>query len=121
MDRPAPKSDPFRANLERAAPLLAKLKADGISHLIARFGYMEDPNVPAALSWAAEREHEGRIDVDDASYFLSTVSIYPGRTSEMPRWQQRLFLATSRLTTDAADYFGLPRDRTVIMGSRLEL
>ena len=34
MDKPAPKSDAFRANLERAAPLLAKLKAEGISHLI---------------------------------------------------------------------------------------
>jgi KUP system potassium uptake protein len=34
-------------------------------------------------------------------------------------WRKRLFLATAKITADAAEYFGLPRDRTVIMGSRL--
>src|SRR4029077_3183363 len=34
MDKVTPKSDLFRANLDRAAPLLAKLKAEGISHMI---------------------------------------------------------------------------------------
>jgi KUP system potassium uptake protein len=33
----------------------------------------------------------------------------------------RLFIATSSITADAADYFGLPPDRTVIMGSRIEV
>jgi KUP system potassium uptake protein len=37
----------------------------------------------------------------------------------MTRWRKRLFVATSRITADAAEYFGLPRDRTVIMGSRI--
>ncbi len=39
----------------------------------------------------------------------------------MSRWRKRLFIATTRLTADAAEYFKLPRDRTVIMGSRIEL
>jgi KUP system potassium uptake protein len=39
----------------------------------------------------------------------------------MSLWRKRLFLATARLTADAAEYFQLPRDRTVIMGSRIEL
>jgi KUP system potassium uptake protein len=34
---------------------------------------------------------------------------------------ERLFLATARLSADAAEYFRLPRERTVIMGSRIEL
>ena len=37
----------------------------------------------------------------------------------MTRWRKRLFLATSHITADAAEYFGLPRERTVIMGSRI--
>ena len=36
-------------------------------------------------------------------------------------WQQRIFIATSALTADAAEYFNLPRDRTVIIGSRITL
>jgi KUP system potassium uptake protein len=39
----------------------------------------------------------------------------------MSRWRKTIFLATSRITAHAADYFGLPRDRTVIMGSRIEV
>jgi KUP system potassium uptake protein len=39
----------------------------------------------------------------------------------MARWRKRLFVATSHVTADAADYFGLPRERTVIMGSLIEV
>jgi len=39
----------------------------------------------------------------------------------MARWRKQLFLATADITADAADYFGLPRDRTVIMGSHVEV
>jgi len=38
----------------------------------------------------------------------------------MSRWRKNLFLATAHITADAADYFRLPRDRTVIMGARIE-
>jgi KUP system potassium uptake protein len=39
----------------------------------------------------------------------------------MPRWRKQLFLATARITADADEYFGLPRDKTVIMGSHVEV
>ena len=39
----------------------------------------------------------------------------------MSRWRKRLFLASSHIAADAADYFGLPRERTVIMGSLIEV
>ncbi len=39
----------------------------------------------------------------------------------MTRCRKRLFLATSRITADAAEYFGLPRVRTVILGSRTQV
>jgi KUP system potassium uptake protein len=44
-----------------------------------------------------------------------------GNTPGMSRWRKRLFIATSRITADAAESFRLPRERTVIMGSRIEL
>jgi KUP system potassium uptake protein len=55
------------------------------------------------------------------SYFVSRIELVPGHSPGMSRWQKRLFIATSRITADAADSFGLPRDRTVNMGSRIEL
>jgi KUP system potassium uptake protein len=39
----------------------------------------------------------------------------------MATWRQHLFPATSRLTTDAAEAFGLPPERTLILGSRVEI
>jgi KUP system potassium uptake protein len=94
---------------------------DGISHVGARFGYMDEPNVPSVLRLAAEGGLECPLEVDDASYFLSTIELRAGEAPGMTRWRKRLFVATSRITTDAAEYFGLPRERTVIMGSRVEV
>jgi KUP system potassium uptake protein len=39
----------------------------------------------------------------------------------MAAWRKRLFIATSYITADAAAYFGLPQERTVIIGSRLQV
>jgi len=94
---------------------------DGISHLTARFGYMEQPDVPASLRCAAEGPLGFPLDEESASYFLSTVELRPGNGNGMARWRKRLFLASSHVSADAADYFGLPRERTVVMGSLIEV
>jgi len=94
---------------------------DGITHVTARFGYMEDPDVPALLRQTAQTDVEGPLEVEDASYFLSTIELQVGDTPGMPRWRKRLFVATSQITADAAVYFGLPREQTVIIGSRIDV
>jgi KUP system potassium uptake protein len=94
---------------------------DGITHAGARFGYMDEPNVPAVLRLLEQTQLEFALEVDEASYFLSTIDLRRGNAPGMSRWRKRLFLATSLITADAAEYFGLPRERTVIMGSRVEV
>ena len=64
---------------------------------------------------------ESPLELDEASYFLSTIELKIGEAPGMARWRKRLFVATSHITADAADYFGLPRDRTVIMGSLIDV
>jgi KUP system potassium uptake protein len=64
---------------------------------------------------------EGQIDVDDASYFLSDLALTMGTAKNMAEWRKHLFIATSHITADAAGYFGLPPERTVVMGSRIEI
>jgi KUP system potassium uptake protein len=93
---------------------------DGIVHVTARFGYMEASNVPDALRLLDPDQTEGQIDVDDASYFLSKLELVAGPEPTMAPWRKQLFIATSYLTADAADYFHLPYGRTVIVGSRIE-
>jgi KUP system potassium uptake protein len=82
---------------------------------------MDQPNVPAVLRQLEDAQTECVIDASEASYFLSTIDLYRGDAPGMSRWRKTLFLATAQITADAADYFGLPRDRTVIMGSRIEV
>ena len=44
-----------------------------------------------------------------------------GTAKNMAHWRKHLFIATSHITSDAADYFDLPPERTVVMGSRIEI
>jgi KUP system potassium uptake protein len=94
---------------------------DGIIHVTARFGYMETPDVPAALRALDPAETEGPLDLDNATYFLSKIELERGKSPTMATWRKRLFIATSYITADAADSFNLPRDRTVILGSHVEV
>jgi KUP system potassium uptake protein len=94
---------------------------DRISYVAARFGYMDKTNVPDLLPLIRAAGGENLLDEDKLSYFVSRIELVPGHTPGMSRWRKRLFIATSRITADAAEYFQLPRERTVIMGSRIEL
>jgi KUP system potassium uptake protein len=96
-------------------------KDDRIIHVTARFGYMDQADVPGLLPQIRKADIESPLDDDKVSYFLSRIELRRGNTPGMSRWRKRLFLATARITADAAEYFQLPRERTVIMGSRIEL
>jgi KUP system potassium uptake protein len=96
-------------------------RKDGIIYVSVCYGYMERPNIPHALTLLDPEHTEGTIDVDTASYFLSKLELTPGTEPTMSPWRKRLFVATSYITADAAAYFKLPLDRTVVIGSRIEV
>ena len=94
---------------------------DGMTHVTARFGYKDLPNVPGVLRLVEQVGLKCPIEVDEATYFLSTIELRSGDAPTMARWRKRLFLATAQVTSDAAEYFGLPRERTVTIGSRIDV
>ena len=94
---------------------------DGIIHVTARFGYMDPTNVPLLLPSIRDADAEGPAPDAKLSYFVSRIELVQGDAPGLSRWRKRLFIATSRITPDAAEYFRLPRERTVIMGSRIEI
>jgi len=96
-------------------------KNDRIVHVTARFGYMDQTNVPELLPLVHGATTEIPLHDDRVSYFISRIELVQGHAPGMSRWRKRLFIATSRITADAAESLRLPRDRTVIMGSRIEL
>ncbi|WP_442904750.1 potassium transporter Kup [Glycomyces sp. MUSA5-2] len=95
---------------------------DGVMHVTARFGYMETPDVPRALEGIEPEQAEGRrLNLHRATYFLSTIQLKPGKARTMATWRKHLFIATSHITADAAEHFRLPRERTMIIGSHIEV
>jgi KUP system potassium uptake protein len=94
---------------------------DGISHLTARFGFQDTPDVPRILSLASEAGLEAEIDIEGACYRLSQVSIVPTSTPGMRRWRRRLFVAMYRNAASPVEYFRLPHERTLTIGSQINL
>ncbi len=94
---------------------------DGITHVTARFGFQDRPNIPATLRLAVEQGLECPVDTETCSYFLSRMTILPTRGPGMRMWRKRLFVALSRNSANAVEYFGLPIDRTVVMGGQIEV
>jgi KUP system potassium uptake protein len=85
--------------------------------VLLRFGYMETPNIPRALAIA--RKLGWQFDIMSTSFFLSRRSLRPATHSGMPRWQDRLFITLARSANDATDYFQIPTDRVVEVGTQV--
>ncbi|WP_411543670.1 KUP/HAK/KT family potassium transporter [Kitasatospora sp. DSM 101779] len=79
------------------------------------------PTYPARSRCSNRSTPGGELQLDRATYFLSKIELRRGKEPTMAPWRKRLFIATSYITADAAEYVGLPRDRTVIMGSHVEV
>jgi KUP system potassium uptake protein len=95
---------------------------DGLVHLTFRHGFFDTPDIPAALDQAVEEgKLEGRVDAAAVSYFLSRGSLRRTQAPGMSRWRKSLFLALANNAGNPAELFGLPTDRTVIMGSTIEI
>jgi KUP system potassium uptake protein len=84
-----------------------------------RFGYMETPNIPKALGVA--RKLGLQFDIMSTSFFLSRRALRPAPRSGMPRWQDRLFITLARSANDATDYFQIPTDRVVEVGTQVSI
>jgi KUP system potassium uptake protein len=95
---------------------------DGIYHLTVKYGFSEPPDIPQALGQARDEGRlDPRIDVADASYFLSRASLRSTSAPGMPRWRKLLFVTLAHNAANPADYFGLPADRTVVMGTHVDV
>jgi len=89
------------------------------SKVTLRFGFMESPNVPKALAIA--RKLGWQFDIMSTSFFLSRRALKPAAHSGMPRWQDHLFIALSRSSNDATDYFQIPTGRVVEVGTQVTI
>jgi len=94
---------------------------DGFWRVVARFGFMETPDVPRALARA--REEGLNWDAGDTTYYLAHLTLFVhvhGRLGMM-EWRDKLFVFLSRNARRATNFFLIPPDRVVEIGIQLSL
>jgi KUP system potassium uptake protein len=91
--------------------------ADTFIRVVAHYGFMETPSVPKILDHC--RRKDLNIDIASTSFFLSRRSLKTTLKSEMPRWQERLFIWLAGRAEDATEYFRIPSDRVVEVGTQV--
>jgi KUP system potassium uptake protein len=87
--------------------------------LLVRYGFMEEPNIPDALRKA---ERKGlHCDPMQSSYFLSRETVIPSSKPGMAMWREHIFAWMSRSATSAMDFFNIPPNRVVELGTQIEI
>lgn len=99
--------------------LQVQAMAPGVWQVTVHFGFMDRPDVPAALQGLAA--HGLAIDPFATSYFLSRETVVPSTGKDMARWRQALFAVMSRNAGRAADFFRIPHNAVIELGTRVQV
>jgi KUP system potassium uptake protein len=92
----------------------------GVHQVLLHYGFMDRVDVPEALQRV--RIEGGGFRLLETTYFLGRESIVPRASgTSLARWQRSLFRLLARNARDAASYFGLPANRVVELGARVEI
>ena len=92
---------------------------EGFFRLKVSYGFMEEPDVPAALLDASRRGLD--VDLADTTFFLGVETLLPTKKPGMPLWRERLFVFLARNAVRATSFFKIPPDRVVELGMQVEL
>ena len=91
----------------------------GIWQVVLTFGYLDEPNVPEALSSISPVEVP--INMGDIRYFLGRENIIAAPVPNMAPWRERIFVMQSRTAASAARFFYLPAERVFEVGTTIEI
>ncbi len=107
---------PYLPASERIA--LHQLSKD-FAQVTVHYGYKDEPNIPLALE---QCDIPGlKIDLMDTSFFLGRETLIPKLGSDMAYWRELLFIAMFRNASSAMEFFKIPSNRVVELGSQIVL
>ena len=100
-----------------------RVKLDHLGHgfhrLVLRYGFMEEPDVPAAL--ALVTGCGDKFKMMDTSFFLARQTLLASSKPGMAIWREKLFAWMLRNAESAMEFFRLPTNRVVEVGSQVEI
>jgi KUP system potassium uptake protein len=100
--------------------MLVEQVTDGFWHVTVRFGFVEMPNLAAAMTRA--RDQGCPTEADDVMYFASRDEVVRRETApRLPAWQRLLFAFMFRNAVRTSDRFVLPADKFLAVGREVAL
>ncbi|RYD96610.1 MAG: potassium transporter Kup [Sphingomonadales bacterium] len=85
---------------------------------VLNYGFMESPDIPRDLAFALRHHGENKLEPMQTSYFIGRSTLRPSKNSGMPFWQDLLFIFLYRNASDPTDFFRIPPNRVVELGSQ---
>ena len=92
---------------------------EGFHRLVVEYGFMQEPDVPAALARVTSCGPEFKMI--DTSFFLSRQTLLAAESPGMAVWREKLFAWMLRNAEGAMEFFRLPTNRVVELGSQVEI
>jgi KUP system potassium uptake protein len=92
---------------------------EGFSQVIARYGFMETPDVPAVLESLVDVGFE--IKPMETTYYLGRETLLRSGSSRFALWRKVIFIVMSRNAQSATAFFGIPPNRVVELGAQVRL
>lgn len=90
----------------------------GLYRINAHYGFMEQPNIDTIF--ALSRDKGLKLEMKDASFFLSREKLGISNKPKMSRWRSGLFIFLSKNSLDASSYFGIPSKQVIEVGVHLD-
>jgi len=113
------KDEPFVREKER-------IEIEPLGHecyrILMHFGFKDQPDVPKALELCAQQDPQLEFQTLQTSYFLSRETVIASkRTDGMVLWRERLFATLARNAGSPVEYFNLPANRVIEVGTQIEI
>jgi KUP system potassium uptake protein len=93
---------------------------DGFYRVVLRYGFMEETDVPSALK-RLDNICSGPFEMMQTSFFLSRQTLLPSEKPGMALWREKLFAWMMRNAATPMEFFRLPTNRVVELGSQVEI
>jgi KUP system potassium uptake protein len=91
----------------------------GFYRLMVYFGFMDRPDVSATLDLCEDCGLA--FDLMQTTFFLSRTTVIPTLKEGMALWREHLFAAMARNARTAADYYNIPTNRVIELGTKIEI
>lgn len=104
-------------------PLAERVKIQDLGHqcyqMDVRYGFKDEPDIPQIL---AQSVHHGlAFEIMETSFFIARQTLIPTPHAGMPLWREHLFVTMSRNARGAADYYQIPSNRVIELGTQVEI